>query len=334
MSIEDSITQKLEYSSRRVDQFINVVLRPRRPEQIYEAARHLIVAGGKRLRPYMVLKSCELLGGDPNTAVPYAAAMEILHNFTLVHDDVMDNDPLRRGVPTVHAKWNVPLAIACGDLLFAKVYEAAMREKVSSIPCEKILACIERITDASIAICEGQVLDISFPSISHVTESDYLAMVRGKTAALFKACAEVGAIVGGGEKEEVELLGDYAFNAGISFQIIDDYLGVTADEKTLGKPVGSDFREGKKTLIIIHALENASPSENERITKVLGNAHADRKDVEAVLRILGETGSLAHAKQKAKTYANKSKNTLKKFPDSDSRRDLIELVDYFLTRIR
>jgi len=331
---EDSISQKLEESSKKVDPLINLVLKPRRPEQLYEAARHIIEAGGKRLRPYLVLKSCELLGGDQKAAIPYAAAMEILHNFTLVHDDVMDNDPLRRSVPTVHAKWNVPIAIASGDLLFAKVYEVIIREKTGQMPCDKVLACIERLTDASIAICEGQVMDISYPGTENVTESDYIAMVGRKTAALFKACAEVGAIVGGGTKNEVELLGDYAWNAGISFQIIDDYLGVTADEKTLGKPIGSDFREGKKTLIIIHALWNASPDDRQKVINVLGNAQANHKDVESVMKILEKTGSLIYAKGQAKTYAEKAKKRLAKFLESDSKRDLVELVDYFIARIR
>ncbi|MBS7620428.1 polyprenyl synthetase family protein, partial [Candidatus Bathyarchaeota archaeon] len=217
------------------------------------AARHLLESGGKRIRPYILLKSCEIVGGDPNNAISFAAAVELLHNFSLIHDDIMDNDPLRRGVPTVHVKWGIPIAITSGDLLFAKTYESILKgKKISPLTHDRFIECIERITTATISICEGQAMDLSFQS-SDVGEDDYLKMIDGKTASLFKACAEIGGIVGGGESTEVRILGEFAWNSGVAFQLIDDYLGLIGDEKTLGKPVGSDIREGKKTLIIIHA---------------------------------------------------------------------------------
>ena len=330
MPHRDPIESKLEDSAIKIDGFIDDLLRGEGPEVLYDAARHLIKAGGKRLRPYLVLRSCELVGGDERDAIPFSAAVEVLHNFTLVHDDIMDNDSLRRGVPTVHAKWGLPVAIAGGDLLFAKVYEALMG--VVEVPCDRVRDCVKRVTAATIAICEGQVLDISFPGMSNVSEEDYLTMIGKKTAALFKASAEVGAIAGGGSKGDVDRLGGYAWNAGIAFQIVDDYLGVTADEKTLGKPVGSDLREGKKTLIVIHALSHASARERKEIERVLRNAGADKKSVESVNKILVDLGSLDYALERARNYATEATTLLKAFPESRARRDLIELVDYFMNR--
>lgn len=333
MSDAERISSKLSRSAEKVDRYIETLIKPRRPDILYDAAGHIIRAGGKRLRPYLVLKACELVGGDAEAAIPFAAALEFLHNFTLIHDDIMDNDDLRRGAPTVHSKWGVPIAIASGDLLFAKVYEAiAGSAKPDELSCEKIQACVERVTDAAIAICEGQVLDVSFPHLSAVSEEDYFSMVGGKTAALFKACAEVGAIVGGGSREMVEGLGGFAWNAGIAFQLVDDCLGVTADEEALGKPVGSDLREGKKTLIVIHALSNASPEERERLERVLGSEEAPRSEVESAFELLRGLGSLSYTIEKAEEYAGEAKATLDIFPDSEAKRDLLELVDYFMER--
>ena len=161
---------------------------------------------------------------------------------------------------------------------------------------------------------------------------DYIFMVGAKTSALFKACAEIGAIVGGANKEDVEKLGSFAWDAGIAFQIVDDILGATADEEKLGKPVGSDLREGKKTLIIVHALENASPGEKEAILKVLGDGNADPRDIEAANEALVSTGAIDYAKMRAAEYSRSSKESLEAFPDIQARRDLWELIDYFSSR--
>jgi geranylgeranyl diphosphate synthase type I len=333
MALDDSVTRKLKESASKVDAFIDELLEPRKPQVLYEASRYLIAAGGKRLRPYLVMKACELVGGDTGLAVPYAAALELLHNFTLVHDDIMDNDSIRRGVQTVHTRWGVPVAIASGDLLFAKVFEAMYKPPIEgALPCGRAVECIKRVTDAAIAICEGQVLDISYPRTSDVSEEDYTFMVGGKTSALFKACAEVGAIVGGSDGEQVEKIGSFAYAAGIAFQIADDILGVTADEKILGKPVGSDLREGKKTLIVIHALKNASQEGKEAILKVLGSEDASLTDVEAACKVLLDSGSIDYAIEVASKYAEEARAMLDAFPNSAAKRDLLEMVEYFMSR--
>jgi geranylgeranyl diphosphate synthase type I len=333
MTVKDSISEKLIASASKVDKYIFSLLEDRKPVVLYEASKHIFHAGGKRLRPYLVLKSCELVGGDPSLAVPFAAGLEILHTFTLVHDDIMDNDSIRRGTPTIHSKWGVPVAIASGDLLFAKVYQAMYAPYFDgSLLCDRVLESMKAVTDATISICEGQVLDVSFPDTMDVSPEDYLIMVGGKTSALFKACAEVGAIVGGADNGDVERLGSFAWDAGIAFQIVDDILGATADEETLGKPVGSDLREGKKTLIVVHALEKASPNEKNAILKVLGDGNAGPRDIISANEALVSTGAIGYAKKRAAEYVRSSKESLECFPDVQARRDLLELIDYFSSR--
>jgi geranylgeranyl diphosphate synthase type I len=331
--VKDSISEKLVASASKVDEYILDLLDDRKPVTLYEASRHIFHTGGKRLRPYLVLKSCELVGGNPCLALPFAAGLEILHNFTLIHDDIMDNDLIRRGAPTIHSKWGVPVAIASGDLLFAKVYQAMYASYFDgSLPGDRVLESMKVVTEATISLCEGQILDISFPDTRDVSPEDYIIMVGSKTSALFKACAEIGAIVGGAKKEDVENLGSFAWDAGIAFQIVDDILGATTDEETLGKPVGSDLREGKKTLILVHALENASPSERKAILNVLGDGNADPKDIEVANEALVSTGAIDYAKGKAEEYVRSSKKSIGTFSDVQARRDLLELVEYFSSR--
>jgi geranylgeranyl diphosphate synthase type I len=334
MSDGDAIKEKLKVNAEKVDSYIDNTLKVRSPVELYEASRHLIMAGGKRLRPYLVMKACELVGGDPDRAVPLAASLEVLHNFTLIHDDIMDNDDLRRGVITVHAKWGIPLGIASGDLLFAMVYSIVLDAVEKGIINHKeAVDCIANITESAIAICEGQVLDTEFPNMEDVTEEDYIKMVGGKTSALFKACARIGAIVGGGSKEQVEALGDFAWNAGIAFQIVDDVLGATSDEETLGKPVGSDLREGKKTLIVLHALMKGTKTEREAILKVLGVANADEKYILKANDALKSTGGLAYANQQADLYTERALGYLMEFGDSKAKRELDALIHYFTERV-
>lgn len=332
MYSDDKIKRKLIESVKPVDSLIDEILKPRRPEVLYDASRHLVMAGGKRLRPFLTIKSCEIVGGNASDAIPFAAAFEILHNFTLIHDDVMDNDAMRRGAPTVHTKWGIPMAIAAGDLLFAKVFEAMTLYAPKGMNAKRIKNCIEIASTATTELCEGQVLDISFPNTSEVTEDDYITMVGGKTSALFRACAEVGAIAGGGKKRQIKAMGQFAWDAGIAFQLMDDYLGATADEKTLGKPVGSDLREGKKTLIIIHALRKAKPRQKEKILAVLGNPSATKQEIDETNNLLKEIGSIDYTLKKADRYITTAKRHINVLPDSEAKSDLLALIYYFTNR--
>jgi len=328
----DEIKMELEENAARVDTFIMGELRGGRPKLLYEASRHLIEAGGKRLRPYLTVKACEAVGGDRTAAVPYAAALEILHNFTLVHDDIMDNDDLRRGHPTVHKAFGLPMAILAGDLLFAKVYDIMARHAPRSVTPADVVRCFDYTTQATLTLCEGQALDMRFPGALEVSEDDYISMVGAKTSALFRACAQVGAIIGGGSDEQVEALGGFAWDAGIAFQIADDVLGLTADEETLGKPVGSDIREGKKTLMVIHALKHAGKRQREDLLGALGVEDATEKATALAVDALRASGSIAYAKKTAVRHAEAAYTKLGVLKDSGAKKDLRALVDYFVCR--
>jgi geranylgeranyl diphosphate synthase type I len=270
------LSSQLAETSEKVNALLKEVVNLEwEPTLLYKAARHIIDAGGKRLRPYLVLKSCKLVGGREKDAIPTAAALELLHTFTLIHDDIMDEDEKRRGLSTVHVKWGVPTAIVAGDFLFAKVFETITKHTdPRQVPSECILQVIRGISEATIAICEGQTLDMMFESRKNVSEDEYFEMIQGKTAALFEVSARCGGILGGAKKRQVKNLGKFGYYAGLAFQLIDDVLGLTADEKILGKPVGSDIREGKRTLITVHALKNASKTQRKNILETLGDKTA------------------------------------------------------------
>jgi geranylgeranyl diphosphate synthase type I len=328
------LSSQIAESAEKVNRFIEKVVNPEdEPEVLYKAARHIVDAGGKRLRPYMVLKCCKLVGGREEDAIPTAAALELLHTFTLIHDDIMDNDPKRRGVPTVHTKWGMPIAIVAGDLLFAKVYEAITNfTDPKHVAPKRILEVLKEVTEATITICEGQTRDMMFEDKETVSEEEYFEMIQGKTAALFETSARCGGILGGANKKHVKRLGEYGRYSGLAFQVIDDVLGLVADEKVLKKPVGSDIREGKRTLIVVYALEKASESQRKNILETLGNKSASPEKIRETIKLIDSLGSIDHAKQVADKYIKKAKEALADFPATEDREDLLSLSDLIFAR--
>ncbi len=328
------LSSQIAESAEKVNKFIEKIVDLKdEPEMLYRAARHIIDAGGKRLRPFLVLKSCKLVGGREADAIPTAAALELLHTFTLLHDDIMDQDEKRRGVPTVHSQWGVPIAIVAGDLLFAKVYEAITKfTDTKRVAPKRILQILKEVSEAMVTICEGQSRDMMFESKETVSEDEYFRMIEGKTAALFETSARCGGILGGANKSQVEQLGKFGRYSGIAFQVIDDVLGLIADEKLLKKPVGSDIREGKRTLIVVHALEKASKKQRKRLLETLGNQSASPEQIRETIELINSLGSIAHAKEVAEKYIKKAKEALASFPASEDREDLINLSDLIFAR--
>ncbi|WP_457614537.1 polyprenyl synthetase family protein [Methanopyrus sp.] len=322
--MRSEIVEELNRACELVDTKIEEVLPRGGPNDLYDACWHLIEAGGKRIRPLLAIKSCLLLGGSEEKVLPEATAVELIHTFTLIHDDIMDEDNERRGVPAVHVKWGVPVAILAGDTLFSKAFEvAAEGGKVEAVK-ELARACTE--------ICEGQAMDIEFENRIEVTEEEFLEMIRKKTAALIRASCVVGGLKAGANQEQLEALREYGENLGIAFQIQDDVLDLIGDESELGKPVGSDIVEGKKTLIIIKGLEIADEEQRERILSVLGNENASREDVREVIQILEELGAIDYAKERAREYANRAKAALRKLPENEHREFLEKLADFVVER--
>ena len=328
------LSSQIADSADKVNGFIEkVVDSESEPQSLYRAARHIIDAGGKRLRPFLVLKSCKMVGGKEEDAIPTAASLEMLHTFTLLHDDIMDKDEKRRGVPSVHTKWGVPIAIVAGDLLFAKVYEAITKHTdTKHVKPKRILQVVKEISEATIVLCEGQTRDMMFESKETVSEAEYFRMIEGKTASLFETSARCGGLLGGATKSQVKRLGEFGRYAGIAFQVIDDILGLTADEKFLKKPVGNDIREGKRTLMVVRVLEKASKRQRKQILETLGNKDASAEQIRETIELIGSLGAIDYAKKLADNYIKKAKKVLARFPASEDREDLISLADLIFAR--
>jgi len=328
------LSSQIDKSAEKVNKFIEkVVDLDSKPKNLYLAARHIIDAGGKRLRPFLVLKSCKLIGGNEEDALATASSLEMLHTFTLLHDDIMDQDEKRRGVPSVHNKWGVPLAIVAGDLLFAKVYEAIIKyTDTKHVAPKRILKVLQEISEATIVLCEGQTRDMMFEDKETVSETDYFEMIEGKTAALFESSARCGGLLGGANKRQVNRLGEFGRYAGIAFQLIEDILALTADEKILKKPVGNDIREGKRTLIVVYALEKGSKSQRKQILDTLGNKDASPEQIKESIELIVSIGAIKYAKKLADNYIKKAKKTLSKFPASETREDLTNFADLIFAR--
>lgn len=304
-----------------------------RPEILAKASRHLLEAGGKRLRPCLALLSCEAVGGKIEDAIEAAVALELLHTFTLIHDDIMDRDEFRRNVKTVHTIWGEPIAIIAGDALFAKVFEAlAANARRLGLSADKTLDLFETVSRASFEICQGQALDMLFEEKRDVGEAEYLSMVNSKTGALMEASAKVGGLLGGGGPEQIRALAEYGRLVGIAFQIRDDVLGLTGDRDKFGKPIGSDIREGKRTLIVVRALEVAEPSDQAKLFRALGNERATEAEIAAAIEVIKRTGAIEYAEKKAEEFVASAKSKLKVLPNSKAKQLLLELADFAAKR--
>jgi geranylgeranyl diphosphate synthase type I len=306
-------------------------LQLKKPTTLYEASRHLPFAGGKRIRPFLTMISCESVSGDAKKALPFAAGLELMHNFTLVHDDIMDHSMLRRKLPTVHVKFGEPTAILSGDLLFAKSFEAILNTSVDfSILKQLQLDFI----DCIIAICEGQQLDVDFEQQKTITEQIYLDMISKKTGALFELSGKGGGLIGGGNPQEVAALKTYGMALGLAFQIWDDYLDMSSKTTILGKDIGNDIRNGKKTLIAVHCLSHVTGEEKQLLDNIFGNRSASEHDVAKVYDLFRELGSVEYAQQRALQYIDQAKNAIAVLRPSDAKELLYQLIDYIIQRDR
>ena len=321
----------LKKYSRDIDEEIQNSLSTVDPEELKKSAQHLIKAGGKKIRPSMVVLSAEAVGGNPNEAFKTAAAVELIHTFSLIHDDIMDKDDMRRGKPSVHILWGEPMAILAGDTLFSKAFETVLETPINNISYERVVGALKTVVDACIKICEGQASDMCFEGNFDVSEAEYLNMIYKKTGALIAASTRSGAIIGGGTPEQVETLTEYGRLVGFAFQIQDDYLDVVSDEENLGKPVGSDIVEGKMTLMVVNALSKASPEDKEELISIL-KAEEDT-NVERALELFNKYESIDYAKNIALDNIKTAKNLLETLEDSDAKTSLSIIADYVVDRI-
>ena len=321
-------TKQIENNAKIVNKYLNSKLNGN-PKKLYDAAGHLIVNGGKRLRPYMVIRSCQILDGKSSTAMIAASAVEMVHNFTLVHDDIMDNDEMRHGVPTVHKKFGMPIAILAGDVLFSKAFQIISESKLSPNANAHL---ISRLAKACVDVCEGQLLDIKMADEKRIpTEKEYITMIGKKTAALFDVSCAMGAICATNKTKDISNLSTFGRNLGIAFQITDDLIGVMGDPKVTKKPVGNDLREGKKSLPILMAIKLAKGNEKKIILKAFGNSKISKKDLNKAVEVIRSLGIEEKVRNQALKYAEKSEKSLIKYKGT-AKIELTALLDFVVKR--
>lgn len=302
---------------------------PREPAELYEPMQYMMNLGGKRLRPALLLMGCDAFGGDIYQAINPAIAIEVFHNFTLMHDDIMDNAPLRRGKTTVHEKWNSSVGILSGDAMLVEGYKLMMQVE------EKVLRpVLEIFNETAIAVCEGQQIDMNFEQQSNVNIKAYLNMIRLKTAVVLGGALKIGALIAGAKKQDADLIYAFGEDLGIAFQLQDDILDVYGDPEKFGKQVGGDIISNKKTYLLIKALELANRQHLTELNHWLDLTDFDAvKKVSAIKTIFDEMEIRENAEREMNLYAQKALQSLKDLPLNDNQKSqLFEFADMLLVR--
>ncbi len=324
-----------------VDWFVYTEVARGSPKNVYEAALYLYRSGGKRLRPFIVMATARMLGGleAETRALPLAAAVELFHNFTLIHDDIMDKDDFRRGVPTTHRVYGVDFAILGGDLAYALSYKAIGLSERFGLDLASISRAFSILTEAAVRVSEGQALDMSFEKEIYVDYNDYLNMIYLKTGALLEASAKMGVIAARGSAGSAEYLlermGMYGKFVGLAFQIRDDILGVFGDPKITGKPRYNDLLRGKKTLLVLYAYKHSEGEKRSLIERVLSRKLAgSQEELERVASIIEETGALQYAEDMARRYSAMAVEIIEgiEADDPDAAAALVELARFVVER--
>jgi octaprenyl-diphosphate synthase len=293
-------------------------------EVITNIGRYLQASGGKRLRPALLLLASKLAGEAGASAIRLGAVVEIIHAATLVHDDVIDDARTRRGRPSTNVQWGNHTSVLAGDWLYMQAFHVALRERNF-----RVLDLLIGLTQMMV---EGELLQLERIGRINVTEADCMELVDRKTACLFSLTAKLGALVSGADTQTEERLGDYAWNLGMAFQLVDDLLDFTAREKTLGKPVGNDLREGKVTLPLVYALERASEEERRRVETILRERSYDSVAFPRILAMIERYHGIARVKERAHAFTEKARGIISEFPESPYQRALYSVTDLVTER--
>lgn len=294
------------------------------------------VDGGKRLRPLFTLLACQAAGGDPRRALPAAAAIELVHNFSLIHDDIQDRSETRRGRKTVWMLWGEAQGINAGDTLFTLARRALLRLAETGLPAETTLQAIRKLDDTCLDLCYGQHLDLSFEDRLDVDVDSYLTMIRGKTAALLGAAGYLGALAAGAGPETALKFGQLGEEMGLAFQIQDDILGIWGDEATTGKPAADDIRRRKKSLPVVYVLSRPAADPDAALLRQRYRQEAlSEEDVARILEVLNRAGARSYAEQVARRHIDAASRILAEVitPSADSTA-LQELAEYLIQRER
>jgi len=293
-------------------------------DAITAIGQYLQEAGGKRLRPSLLLLSSKLIGDGGESAIRMGAVVEMIHAATLVHDDVIDAAETRRGRPSTNVQWGNHTCVLAGDWLYMQAFQIALRERNFHV--------LDLLIGLTQMMVEGELLQLERIGRIGVTEADCMELVDRKTACLFSVCAKLGAIVAGADSQTEERLGEYAWNLGMAFQLVDDVLDFTAREKTLGKPVGGDLREGKVTLPLVYALERASAEERRIVERVLADRHYQNVPLNQILALIEKYRGIERVRERAQAFTDKARQVIGEFPESPYQRALYGITDLVTDR--
>jgi len=303
--------------------FLQDKIKTKEPESLYAPITYILKLGGKRLRPVLTLMTAEIFGTDYKEALNAALAVEVFHNFSLVHDDIMDDAPLRRGEKTVHEKWNLNTGILSGDAMLIQAYQL-----FENYENDTFRGLAKIFSKTALEVCEGQQYDVDFEERNDVTEAEYLKMIEYKTAVLVGAAMKMGALVANASEKDAQKIYDFGRFLGIAFQLQDDYLDAFGDPETFGKQVGGDIIENKKTYLYLKAIENATKEDKEQLMTMFANKNELSNDskIELTKEIFVKTGASELTKKAIKEYTQKALDLLKTLGVSSDKKQV--LVDF------
>lgn len=286
--------------------------------------QYLQSGGGKRLRPALLLLCNRLFGPSNDCARRLAAVVEMIHTATLVHDDVIDLAKTRRGRPSSNVVWGNHISVLAGDWLYMQAFQVALRERNFHL--------LDVLIGLTQMMVEGELLQLDRLRQLDISEADYMELVDRKTASLFSACARLGGIAAGADERSEALLGEFAWNLGMAFQLVDDILDFTSTEKILGKPAGNDLREGKITLPLIYALEKAPPEDRKSIETILSDGNYENVPFMQVIQLLDVHNSVERSYERARSFSEKARNIILTFPENPAQHALLAVVDLVTAR--
>jgi len=308
---------------------LRIVPKDKLPYEVYGLINEFLARGGKRFRSLLALECSRLCGGKDEDALPAATAIELFHNFTLIHDDIEDGSQLRRAKPCLHITHGLPLALNAGDGLFMMVWKAALEIKQkNSFSAQQILL------SAFTSVLEGQAMELAWYRQNNwdVSEDDYITMAGGKTASLIEASCQVGALLGGASQKEQELLAKYGYKVGLAFQIQDDLLNLVGEEEKYKKEIGGDIREGKRTLMVLDCLKKLPAKDASKMRKILGEEKTTQQDIDWCIEKMKANGSIEYASKYAHKLVDDAYDCLGPFKKSQERDDLQAVARYIIDR--
>ena len=312
-----------------IEKHIQNLSLPDTPPELYEPVEYILSLGGKRIRPALVILACDLYAGAVESALIPAVAIEIFHNFTLVHDDIMDRSDIRRGQPTVHVKYNENIAILSGDVM-----SILASRLINQAPGVVLNTVHDVFTKTAMEVCEGQQMDMNFEDQLTVSGEEYMRMIELKTAVLIAASLKIGAILGGASQTDANDLYEFGRNLGIAFQLQDDLLDTYGDQKIMGKQPGTDIVDNKKTFLMLTALENSSPDQKKELLHWLTNKYFEKEEkIASVTHIFNDLGIKELTEVRIREYYDKALENLSRLNKPEDRKtELYNFASYLMTR--